>query len=321
MPGERRIQKLVYMLTNDARAKTKEIAKALNTSQQNASSLLPKLKEENYIVSYDLLVDSSKFGFSNFCVLLSLKKYSRQSVNDLVEGLEAYSDVTCIDILFGNFDLFLRFTSPNASHFNKQLKQILADFSGMILNYRILTQIVLHHYSSNYLSKDKSGSRLIISGDREMVDVDKTDRQIIDMLNENSRRSASAIANKLGLSAKTVIERKKQLEKRKIIKGYTATFNHTKLGISRYYLLLKMRFTDPEQDKLFLRFTRHQDNIIEVIKVFGDWDVILLIETMGTEDFKKLLLEIKSSFADALEDYVFLESEEVRRWGYICRLE
>ncbi len=316
-----KIRKIVYILTRDARAKTKEIAKAIGTSQQNASNLLPKLESEGYIRSYNLLLDSSKFGYSNFCVFLSLKKYSVHSLEKLIGSLKEYKHITCIDITFGNFDLFLRFTSPNASHFNKELKQILAEFSDEILNYRILTQIVLHHYASNYLSKEKSESRLIISGDRESAEIDDMDRSIINHLNDNARMSFSHIANDLNTTAKTIIARKKTLEKKNIIKGYSATFDHKMLDISRYYLFLKFRFSDVEEDKRFTQFTKHQDNIIEVIKVFGEWDMIIVVETLSPEEFKKILLVIKAMFAESLEDYSFLESESVRKWGYMCMLD
>ena len=311
----------MYLMTSNSRATTKELARALNTSQQNASTLLPRLVEEEYIKSYNLLVDSSKFGFSNFCVFLSLKKYSQGSIDDLIEALKKYKHITCIDVLFGNYELFLRFTSPNASNFNKELRQILAKFSEIIMNYKILTQIVLHHYPSNYLSKEKSESRLIISGDREMVEIDDIDKQIINYLNKNARISFSKIANELDMSAKTIILRKKALEKKHIIKGYSATFNHKALDISRYYLFLKLRFTDPDEDEKFMKFTRHQDNIIEVIKVFGEWDMILVVESLSSEDFKKLLLVIKAMFSEVLEDYSFIESEDVQRWSYLCELD
>ncbi len=321
MMKEDKVRKIVHLLTTNSRAKTKDIAKELNTSQQNASILLPKLREEGYIRSFNLLIDSSRFGFSNFCVFLSLKKYSQGSIDRLVENLETYQDISCIDVLFGNFDIFLRFTSPNASHFNKQLRKILAEYTDIILNYRILTQIVLYHYPSNYLSKEKSESRLIISGDRDIIEVDDTDKQIINMLNMDARTGASKIANELDTTAKTVISRMRNLEKRKVIKGYSTTFDHKMLSINRYYLFLKFRFTEPEQDDNFMKFTRHQDNIIEVIKVFGEWDMILIVETMSPEDFKKILLVIKAMFYEVLEDYSFLESEEIKRWRYICELE
>ena len=318
---EYNLKKTLHILSINSRATTKEIAKEINTTQQNVSNRLTKLTENKYINSFRLFTDPSKFGFTNFCVLLRLKKYSKSILNKITNDLKTYKEITGIEILFGNFDIFLKFTTPNTSYFNKLLREILIKYPREIVNYKILTLIVLYAFPSNYLSQKRPSEKYLISGDREALEIDKTDKQILNLLNDNSRTNFSIIARKLNTTAKTIISRVRNLEKQNIIKGYTINLNHKKLNIKRYYLLFKIDFSDPNFDKEFITFVQNSPNIVEFIKIFGAWDKMLIIETMNEEEFKEILYIIKEKFSERIEDYIFLESEEVKLWKYLPELE
>lgn len=60
--------------------------------------------------------------------------------------------------------------------------------------------------------------------------IDETDRQIVMMLQQDARLSNAAIAQAVGLTVSTVHERVKKLEKKGVIKGYTAVVDAEMLG-------------------------------------------------------------------------------------------
>jgi len=312
--------KLMQLLSINSRATTKEIAKEIKTTQQNSSYLISKLKSDTSIDSFVPLIDSSKFGLDNFCVLISFKTGSKEFSKSLLIELKKYKEITGIDFLFGSYDLFLRFTTPNASNFNKQLREILNKFQRGIKNYLILTQIVLYHYPRNYLSKKRSDTRHILSGDRELQKIDNLNINIINSLNVNARSSFVTIANENNTTAKTIISRVRNLEKRKILQGYSILPNFNKIGITKYYLFIKYEFLDIDSEKKFQQYTHFSPFIVEYIKTFGEWDTILLIETFKEKEFKKMLDELKENFAEIIDDYTFLESEDVKKWKYVPEL-
>lgn len=320
MKRDYKVMKTIHLLSNNSRLSSKEVAKEIKSTQQNASYLINKLESEKKILNFKLLVDSSKFGFSNFCVFLRIKHYSKSKVNNFVNEIKKYKEIISIDFLFGNFDIFLRFATPNASNFNKIFKDILNSYPNMILDNVILTQIVLYNYPLNYLSKKRFNERIIISGDREIINIDEMDKKIINELNNNSRTNYSYIANKINTTSKTVIQRVKNMVKKNIIRGFSIMPNHKTLNINRYYLLLKLDFEDAETEKSYNYFVQQQTNITEHIKVFGLWDSILIVESLDTEDFKKILYVLKEQYSDFIINYTFYESEEVKLWKYIPEL-
>ncbi len=60
--------------------------------------------------------------------------------------------------------------------------------------------------------------------------IDEIDRQIMMLLQEDARLSNAAIAEQVGLTASTVYERIKKLEKRGMIKKYVAIVDPTEIG-------------------------------------------------------------------------------------------
>jgi len=60
--------------------------------------------------------------------------------------------------------------------------------------------------------------------------IDKTDKDILNVLLENSRLSYRQIAKKIGKSVATVMHRVKALEKEGIINTYTVDLDYEKLG-------------------------------------------------------------------------------------------
>lgn len=60
--------------------------------------------------------------------------------------------------------------------------------------------------------------------------IDETDRQILQILQQNGRTSNAEIARRIGLASSAVFQRIRKLEERGIIQGYTAQLNSAALG-------------------------------------------------------------------------------------------
>ena len=62
------------------------------------------------------------------------------------------------------------------------------------------------------------------------MSVDELDRRILAELSENSRRSYRQIARRLAVATGTVVKRVKRLEAEGVIRTYTVSVDHEKLG-------------------------------------------------------------------------------------------
>ena len=80
----------------------------------------------------------------------------------------------------------------------------------------------------------------------EPATLDEVDRRLVLALSRDGRRSAAALAKELGLSRQAVTERIRDLERRRIIRGYRADVDPLALGLEvRAQLRLTLDATAP----------------------------------------------------------------------------
>jgi DNA-binding Lrp family transcriptional regulator len=109
--------------------------------------------------------------------------------------------------------------------------------------------------------------------------VDETDRNILRLLQEDSRKSFNKIAESLGIAVGTAYNRVKHLEDKGILKGYTVVLDPTKLGYGLTALILIQadgRYL-PEVEKELAKL----DEVISIYDITGDYDVAVVARFMN----------------------------------------
>jgi DNA-binding Lrp family transcriptional regulator len=109
--------------------------------------------------------------------------------------------------------------------------------------------------------------------------VDDVDRNIIRLLQEDSRKSFNKIAESLGIAVGTAYNRVKNLEDKGILKGYTIILDPIKLGYGLTALILiqaEGRYL-PEVEKELAKL----DAVISIYDITGDYDVAVVARFMN----------------------------------------
>ncbi len=297
-------RKLIAELVVNSRATSKELGKKLRTSQQSVNYLIHSLEKNKIIKRYITVFDNSKFGLINFIVLVRFKSLEKE--NEILKYLKENENVIKIEKLSIGWDFLVIFSTSNISHFNKSLREFLIKFK--VDRFVVLPIIVKYDFR-----KTSSGIPNILFGDREKIDLNKKEIEICKMLRDNGRSSYLKISKKTGLDPKTVVEIKKRLEKKGVIKGYSIIFNHSKLNIRRFILLIKLRDYSLEADKEFIEYCKMNKNVVSLFKCLGEWDVVLEIELEN-----KTLVEFLKEFREnIIEDYNSSITNEIIKSCYL----
>ena len=126
--------------------------------------------------------------------------------------------------------------------------------------------------------------------------IDRIDRQILELLQKNSRMTAQEIGEKVGLSSSPVLRRIRMLEDAHLIRGYVALVDQKLVGF-------------PVSVFVSIRLERQQEDVLKRFsRAVADWPEVLECYLMtGRHDF---LLRV---IVDSLEGYdVFLKSKLTR---------
>ncbi|MHA1729511.1 MAG: Lrp/AsnC family transcriptional regulator [Promethearchaeota archaeon] len=120
-----------------------------------------------------------------------------------------------------------------------------------------------------------------------MEKIDDLDKEIIGILESDSRVSYRDISKKLRISVGTVHNRIKKMESRKILKGFLLNLDAEKLGyVLRFLILLSI---DGRYIKEVLETIRTHPHITAVYQITGDFSAVIIGRFKVLEEFHMLL--------------------------------
>ena len=125
-----------------------------------------------------------------------------------------------------------------------------------------------------------------------VLSFDDTDRRVIELLGQNSRRTFSDIGSKVGLSAPAVKRRVDRLEARGVIKGYTTVLDHAKLG-QELEAFAELRFVGSAPVDAIEGIVAEVPEIQALFTIAGDPDAIAWIRVRDVHDLKRVIDRIR----------------------------
>ena len=103
--------------------------------------------------------------------------------------------------------------------------------------------------------------------------MDALDFKIIELLNENARKSFRQIAKELGVSMSTVSNRVKALEQEGVIIGYAPIIDSQMLGYD-ILVIIGVRISRGKLIEVQNKIAQH-DRVISVYDMTGEWDSLV----------------------------------------------
>ena len=123
------------------------------------------------------------------------------------------------------------------------------------------------------------------------MNLDDTDKKLLKLLQEDSKRTTKELSLKLNLSVTAVYERIKKLEREKIIEKYVVLLNRNKIqkGFVVFCHLKLMQHTK----EFISQFEKEVVKLTEVLECFhvsGDYDYILKICVENMEEYREFMV-------------------------------
>jgi len=128
--------------------------------------------------------------------------------------------------------------------------------------------------------------------------IDDTDRKILELLQADARMTHTAIAQAVGLSAPSVLERIRKLEAKGIIKGYRAIVDSAALGrpITAFIRISSDAAPGPYDEFLkSVASAAREPEILECHSVAGEDCFVLKAKVAGPGDLEALLGRLRNS--------------------------
>ena len=126
----------------------------------------------------------------------------------------------------------------------------------------------------------------------KMIELDETDKKILQELQRDARSSFKTISKQVGVSEATVFVRVKKLVQKGVLKGFKAIVDPKALGIALTAFILVR--AQPKAYPAMLAALKKMEDVYEIYDVTGQYYTILKARTRDTDELSKIIDEIGS---------------------------
>lgn len=125
-----------------------------------------------------------------------------------------------------------------------------------------------------------------------MQPLDKADRKLVALLQEQGRLTNAELAEKVGLSLSACHRRVKRLEEAGVIAGYSAVIDRREVGLSVLaYVFVKLEMHSEELLQAFLRGIDAIDEVVACYAIAGGGDYLLKIVAEDMDAYSDVALK------------------------------
>ena len=121
--------------------------------------------------------------------------------------------------------------------------------------------------------------------------MDRTDYQILNILQKDSRATLKSIGDQVGLTAPAVSERARRMEEQGIIRGYHIDVDRERLNCNMTGFIYVA--VEPEKYNDFCQFARNETSVVSHYHIIGVFNALLRFAVRGTRELDELLSAIK----------------------------
>lgn len=132
-----------------------------------------------------------------------------------------------------------------------------------------------------------------------MARLDEIDRRLLQLLQDDDRRSLADLAKAIGISASTVNDRIKRLQRNGIVTGFHARVSPDALGLNLLAFML-VSWSNPKVEPVFLKKIKDASAVLECHHITGSWNYLLKVRVGTTRDLERFLNDVIKS-VDGIE--------------------
>lgn len=125
-----------------------------------------------------------------------------------------------------------------------------------------------------------------------MIDIDDTDRRLLELLREDGRRTFSDMAEIVGLSVAAVKRRVDRLREAGVITGFTVSIDHSKLGW-QVEAFTELRYVGTTRINEILRTASTVPEVQAVYTIAGDPDALIQVRARDMSHLQQVIDKLR----------------------------
>ncbi|MBD3259122.1 AsnC family transcriptional regulator [Candidatus Woesearchaeota archaeon] len=134
--------------------------------------------------------------------------------------------------------------------------------------------------------------------------LDKKDREILMILQDNSRESLTNIARKVGLSIDSVKKRIKEMQRKGIFDFSMLNINPRAIGFPLIAdVKIKLHNITEKEKTYFISHLKSHPRVIDLLSIMGDYDLTCVLIAKDTNELENMSTDIRQKFSNMIADW------------------
>ncbi len=147
----------------------------------------------------------------------------------------------------------------------------------------------------------------------EIDDLDRLDRKILAVLQDDGRITVSDLAERIGLSATATAERMRRLIRDRTILGFRAELDPVRLGRGLLvFVEVLLDRTSPDVFEAFARQVKRAGEVLECHLVAGGFDYLIKARVRDMTAYRRFLAEVILPLPGVRETRTYAVMEEIK---------
>jgi DNA-binding Lrp family transcriptional regulator len=285
--------KIISLLDKNSRISISEISKKVNLKKDAIIYRIKKFEEKEIILNFYTIINTKILGFYTYRIYFSFNFFTSKLKGEIVNYLDTIFLAGQIFEMDGEYQIGAISWEKDPYSLEKKFRFFRKKFGKYISASNISFFSDFEQYSRGYFDNKKE---LMLENMENKEEIDILDMNILKELSINSRISSVELGFKLKIPQRTIFYRIKQLEKKKIISGYSININLDKIGYQNYFLEL---FIDDliNLNKIRKYISSHPNSIYSEF-ILGNNDLELEVEFQSKLDLYQFIEEIRILFPE-----------------------
>lgn len=218
----------------------------------------------------------------------------------------------------GRWDLVCATHFKSIQDFYKFQQNLIFNYGDIIKSRDIMSITQLFNFRRYYLV-GKKAQKIELAywvSPKKTIQLDPLDKEIIKILIENARESATGISRKTKTSPEVVSKRIRKMVNDGLIQSFYLKLGWKKIGCEYYKIIITLKNLTEKRKHELVEFCAVHPNIIYVIEGIGIGDMHLDAEMENVEFLRTFISQLRRNFADIIEDFEILTITKEHKMRY-----
>jgi Lrp/AsnC family leucine-responsive transcriptional regulator len=301
---DKKDRRIMEQLENDSRQSYSEIGRKVGLRGDTVEYRMRRLSESGVILRMFAEPNLPKLGLKTYRVYLKIDNMPQEEEEEMVRYFAGHPKSHWFAEFEGEWDYTVRYTLGDEIEFREELEKLMKRFGRYIISKNIIITLQQSYLPLSYFTGKESEIRWIsLERVDKIEELDRTDKEIMRLLFDNSRASTVEIASKTGISADAVQYRIKKLVKNGVISFFGVYYDSSVLGYGRYKVLLWLKHTTKKREEELIRYCQQHPNSSYLNRVVGSWDLEADFDTRNVQEIHDIVKDLRARFADIIRDH------------------